>query len=144
MTTMRALSIRQPWAWAILHAGKDVENRTWRTSVRGPVLIHAGMKPSVQDDMEVVCDLATNMGNEGDMPRAHFEELRRVHPMRFGGIVGVAEIVGCVSDHPSRWFFGPHAFALRNARAVPFHPCRGRLGFFDVDYPFGIDAEAQR
>jgi hypothetical protein len=24
---MKALSIRQPWAWAILHAGKDVENR---------------------------------------------------------------------------------------------------------------------
>ena len=28
---MKALSIRQPWAWAILHAGKDIENRDWRT-----------------------------------------------------------------------------------------------------------------
>lgn len=27
---MKALSIRQPWAWAILHAGKDVENRDWK------------------------------------------------------------------------------------------------------------------
>ena len=24
-----ALSIRAPWAWAIFHAGKDIENRTW-------------------------------------------------------------------------------------------------------------------
>ena len=36
-----ALSIRQPWAWAILHAGKDIENRSWSTSFRGPVCIHA-------------------------------------------------------------------------------------------------------
>ena len=25
--TMLAVSIRQPWAWAVIHAGKDVENR---------------------------------------------------------------------------------------------------------------------
>lgn len=27
-----ALSIRQPWAWAIVYAGKDIENRTWPTN----------------------------------------------------------------------------------------------------------------
>lgn len=25
---MRILTVRQPWAWAIIHGGKDVENRT--------------------------------------------------------------------------------------------------------------------
>ena len=29
MTTWRALTLKQPWPWAIVHAGKDVENRTW-------------------------------------------------------------------------------------------------------------------
>ena len=38
---MKALSIRQPWAWLILHGGKDIENRTWATKLRGRVLIHA-------------------------------------------------------------------------------------------------------
>ena len=33
---MKALSVKQPWAWAIFH-GKDVENRDWPTNVRGPV-----------------------------------------------------------------------------------------------------------
>ena len=37
----RCLSVRQPWAWLILHAGKDVENRTWSHPFRGPVYIHA-------------------------------------------------------------------------------------------------------
>jgi hypothetical protein len=38
---MKALSLRQPWAWAILHAGKRVENRVWNTHYRGAFLIHA-------------------------------------------------------------------------------------------------------
>jgi ASCH domain len=38
----RLLTIRQPWAWAIIYGGKDVENRSWLTKHRGPLLIHAG------------------------------------------------------------------------------------------------------
>ena len=29
---MKALTIKQPWAWAIIHAGKDIENRDWVTA----------------------------------------------------------------------------------------------------------------
>ena len=39
---MKALSIRQPWAWLIVHGHKDIENRTWTTSFRGRLLVHAG------------------------------------------------------------------------------------------------------
>lgn len=35
------LSLRQPWAWAVVHAGKDVENRGRNTAVRGPIVIQA-------------------------------------------------------------------------------------------------------
>src|SRR4051794_10687341 len=42
---MKALSVQQPWAWAIVHGGKDVENR--RTGIvgtyRGPLAIHASL-----------------------------------------------------------------------------------------------------
>src|SRR5688572_4676832 len=38
---MKALSLRQPWAWAVVHGGKRVENRGWTTDYRGPLLIHA-------------------------------------------------------------------------------------------------------
>jgi hypothetical protein len=24
------LSVRQPWAWAVIHASKDIENRLWQ------------------------------------------------------------------------------------------------------------------
>ena len=42
---MKALSIRQPWAWLIVHGYKDVENRTWSTKFRGRVQVHAGKFP---------------------------------------------------------------------------------------------------
>ena len=43
---MKAISIRPPWAWAILHAGKDIENRTWKTKIRGTIAIHASQTMS--------------------------------------------------------------------------------------------------
>ena len=44
MGEMRVLTVRQPWAWAIINGGKDVENRVRNVagSYRGPVAIHAG------------------------------------------------------------------------------------------------------
>ncbi len=43
---LKAISIRQPWAWLIVNGYKDVENRIWVANLRGPVLIHAGQSKS--------------------------------------------------------------------------------------------------
>ena len=116
-----AISIRQPWAWAIIHAGKDVENRTWSTSFRGPVVIHAA-KGMTRDE------------NEAAAGFMHFQ-LGIVAPLSIhlprGGIVGVAEITGCVNRSGSPWFFGPWGFTIANAQPVDFIPCKGALGFFE-------------
>ena len=40
---MKALSIKQPRADLIIRGLKDVENRTWSTTYRGPMLVHAGL-----------------------------------------------------------------------------------------------------
>jgi hypothetical protein len=102
-----ALSIRQPWCHHILYDGKDIENRSWATRFRGAVLIHASKGVDRDDRVEV---------REAGMP--------------LGGIVGVMEIVDCVTASGSDWFFGPYGFVIRNARPLPFVPCRGALGFF--------------
>jgi len=114
---MLALSVQQPWPWAIFHAGKDIENRSWYTKVRGRILIHAGKridKDGIEDldDMGVVCPAK----------------------LRVGGIVGSVEIVDCVTESDSKWFFGRYGFVLRDPKALFFMPYRGQLGFFDVDY----------
>lgn len=137
-----ALSIRQPWTGVIVGGAKDVENRTWPTRFRGPVLLHAGKAAVDEDDWEYVreilranrdrlklgvCALAPD-GSE--WPRD--KELPR------GGIVGVAEIVDCVDNLNSPWFGGPWGFVLRNARPLPFFACKGALGFFHVEYPSAL------
>lgn len=119
MAATQALSIMQPWAWLIVCGHKDVENRTWETRFRGPVLIHAGRRldPDFEDD--------------AFWPWPHIE---RPDDFERGGIVGEAEIAGCVTRSSSRWFSGPHGFVIRNARPLPFRPCRGQLGFFTPDF----------
>lgn len=38
---MKALTVKNPWAWSIINAGKDVENRSKPTNYRGQLYIHA-------------------------------------------------------------------------------------------------------
>ncbi|WP_279367373.1 hypothetical protein [Microbacterium testaceum] len=53
---MRILTVRQPWAWAIIHGGKDVENRVRNIAgdYRGPVAIHAALARATAGDAQVV------------------------------------------------------------------------------------------
>ena len=122
-----ALSIRQPWAWAIINAGKDIENRDWSTRFRGPVCIHAA-KGMTKREFDSFVDLARAMNRAGTWPGNAWVPFPA--DLAKGGIVGVAEIVDCVEDGPSPWFFGRYGFVLRNARPVPFIPVKGALGFF--------------
>lgn len=115
-----ALSIRQPWAWLILHAGKDIENRDWKTPFRGRCLIHAS-KSGTKAEYE---DARAAYQLFGILP--DFDELPR------GGIVGSVDIVDCVTSSDSRWFMGHHGFVLRNPKPLPFVPWKGQLGFFNV------------
>lgn len=115
----KAISIRQPWAWAILNAGKDIENRDWRTDFRGPVCLHASRQMTADDFGEAAMFFRT-MGIEAPVKA----QLLR------GGIVGTAEIVDCVAASESRWFFGEFGFVLANVAPTRFIECRGALGFF--------------
>ena len=128
---VKAISIRQPWAWAIINAGKDIENRSWPTKFRGPVCIHAskGMTGREWDDAMDFIDrtfpvpIASEIGRRTSAFRSN--EAKR------GGIIGTAEIVDCVDASDSPWFFGRYGFVLRNVKPASFIPVKGLLGFFD-------------
>lgn len=123
-----ALSIRQPWAWLILYAGKDIENRDWPTKFRGRVLIHASKtctKREYEDAMDFMTDRQILQGIGMNIPS--------IKGMDRGGIVGSVEIVDCVTRSDSPWFTGQYGFVLRNPKPMPFIPWKGRLGFFNVD-----------
>ncbi|WP_406568501.1 ASCH domain-containing protein [Burkholderia cenocepacia] len=113
------------------HGHKDIENRTWPTSYRGPLLIHAS-KGMTRAEYENAMRFAIIAGIAYEKLQ-HFDESVR------GGIVGVVDLFDCVpwSRAESPWHVeGNYGFALRNARPLPFIPYTGRLGIFEV--PDGV------
>lgn len=125
---MKALTIRQPWADAIVHGEKRTENRTRLTHMRGPVLIHAG---------------ATTYAAVG---RLAIEEITGTDPDtawpgKRGAVIAVATITGChIADGCCRpwgqtetrrsepWIYH---WTLTDVVALPEPvPAKGQLGFW--------------
>ena len=106
------LSVRQPYAWAIIEGIKDVANRFWPTNIRGRIYIHAGKNKT---ELEWGID---NLRKHRVKPLPEEEDLV------FGAIIGSVEIVDCVESSRSRWYApGTFGFVLRNpialARPIP-------------------------
>ncbi|MCV9910226.1 ASCH domain-containing protein [Brucella sp. HL-2] len=128
-----AISVRQPWAFAIVHLEKDIENREWQRDFRGPVAIHAsGSVGTKADYSEAKDDVSAILATRADNRLLKWQEaLDNQAILARGGIIGTAEIVGCVAQSESTWFFGTYGFVLKNAQPVDFIPVKGALGFFD-------------
>ncbi|MFA6292557.1 MAG: ASCH domain-containing protein [Victivallales bacterium] len=127
--SLPVLSIRQPWAWFILNVGKDIENRDWYTKYRGRFLIHAGKGCTKEEFSDAVytAQFAYNSDKYKTPPK-----LPGLSVIERGGIVGSVELVDCVAQSPSKWFFGTYGFVLRDPQIHPFYECKGQLGFFKV------------
>ena len=88
---MRVLTVRQPWAWAIIHGGKNVENRVRNIAwgYRGPIAIHVALADAESAPESVW------------MEQANWYRARRPQPNKFtpewsdrGAIIGVVDLVG--------------------------------------------------
>lgn len=82
---MLALTIDAPWAWAIVHGHKRIENRIWRTTHRGPLAIHASR--SARSDAAAAAIFA-DLGIEAPTGEA-LQALRG----RVLGVVDVTDVV---------------------------------------------------
>ncbi|RVO51893.1 ASCH domain-containing protein [Sinorhizobium meliloti] len=126
-----ALSIRQPWAHACAAGWKDIENRKWRTAIRGPICIHASAfnKRNFEEDREDYLQvLHDHVGRL--QPPTH--EKVALEGLTFGAIIGTATIVDCVTRSDSPWFFGRFGFVLKDLQLLDTPiPVKGALGFFE-------------
>ena len=143
---MKALSIRNPWAWYILHAEKLVENRNTRWNYRGPVLIHVGASLT-KDEYRAWRAAGESMRSDPE-PRAKVPEYSE---MQRGGFVGIVRIIGC-TEHPvyqnetntCGWRMGSdehgptYGYNLADATPLPFVPAKGALGIYSVQ-PLRLD-----
>ncbi len=105
---IKALSIKQPYASAILLGHKDRENRTWQTTYRGLLAIHAP-KSVMPEGYRDYPDLTP-----ADCPT--------------GVLLGVVEVTGCVA--------APWGYSILVARPRLLRrpiPMRGALGLWPVE-----------
>lgn len=129
---VKALSLKQPYAWLIANGYLLVDDRTWGTHYRGPILIHAskGLYEQYYDYLKATTDIP----------------LPDKDKLGYGGVVGVANLVLCcqpgnlpkgVNREQRVHFGGVHAeyygFLFEQARPLSLMPCSGKLGIFDLD-----------
>lgn len=124
-TQQLALSVRQPWAWLIVNRYKPIENRTWPTKHTGRIYIHAS-KTMTKGDYEACRIFVAGISN---VSLPDFDHLKSF----CGGIVGEADLVGCVTESSSDWFVGPYGHVLVSAKPLRFYPCKGTTGYFRLE-----------
>src|SRR5690606_28490894 len=127
VSAMKALTVRQPWAWAIANGYKTVENRTWNTTHRGQVAIHAAAR----------WDRETTTARVFELTGAY------VLKTDVSAIVAVVDVVGVCTAQDcgcGPWAIpGQRHWQLVNAQALPDPaPCKGRLGLWDL--PADVEA----
>jgi hypothetical protein len=127
----RAISIRQPMAWAVIHAGKDCENRLssarrlFKPAVGERVLIHASLGMTAAEYENAAAFMAS-IG----------VRCPRREALQFGGVIGSVFVRDIVSSSDSTWFRkGATALVFSHARPQPFMPLRGQTGLFWVESP---------
>ena len=134
----KAITVCQPWAWAIIHGPKRVENRRWYTSYRGLLLIHTGKS---RDWL---------FKGPRDWSSLYGIEFPNDEDLVFGAVIGSVDLVACVSVQDARsgrlakqwpWLAehpfveGPWCFVLQNPEPSPAYFCRGELGLWDTVRP---------
>jgi hypothetical protein len=118
--TFQCLTVRQPWAWAIVSGAKDVENRSWKTEYRGPIIIHASATKAV------VNRLIKSGGSA--LPAMTFT---------YGSLIGIVDLVDVVplseELETNPWAWGPYCWRISNPRRFtePI-PGKGKLKLYTL------------
>lgn len=121
---MKALSVRQPWAWLLFH-GKTIENRDWPTNYRGPLAIHASAAMTKREWQEARLFVrAFDFDLSNEIPQKAL--------LTFGAVIGTVDLVDCVKRSESDWFVGNFGFVFEHAELLSTPvPAKGVLGFWE-------------
>ena len=134
---MLVLTLKQPYAWMVIHGSKDIENRTWVNALlwdlierQEPFAVHAGV--SIRGDYyDKACAYARSQ-----------DPALRVPPkddLVLGAILGTA--IPAEIFHPDDWLLGRrwhmrdhYGWRLRDRTALPAPiPAKGKQGFWSID-----------
>lgn len=122
---MYALTVWQPWAWAIGAGIKLVENRNWLPSWRlvkegDDIAIHGSVHAPTRDDMAAVRAAARHGGHTAPDSSGHELGLAygRGRIVAVATFIGVARAAGDLPEDQRPWWVGPYGWRLANVRQL--------------------------
>jgi hypothetical protein len=118
---VKSLSIRAPWAWCIMNAGKNIENRSQKTNYRGPLLIHVS-KTWDEKDLE-------------EAQKRTDLEIPAKGRLSLGACIGIVDLVDCYYSPEAyeQWGFADcYHLVIKNPRPICRFYYKGQLGLFDI------------
>lgn len=160
---VKVLSVKNPYAYLIIHGGKDVENRTWNTEYRGRLYIHVSGDNMPFTLIEDYPDLKSRKEWS-----AYVEKIRTWHNrliefyktfgitiendtnpevwkkchanwfLKSQSIIGYVDLVDVVKNSPSPWAIdGQYHWILKNPTPLkdPIRQVKGRLGLWNYNLP---------
>ncbi len=122
---MKALSIKQPWAWAIAYGFKTIETRTRPTMHRGPLLIASSLKPDKELLEWFIKDTGEHIADQ----------------MEYGKAICTANLVDCrpmtEADQDAALcdiYPGAFSWILKDVERIDPFPVKGQLGLYEVEF----------
>lgn len=113
MTTIKALSIKQPWANLLASGKKTIETRLWPTEYRGPLLIVSSKAPKIH-------------------PAGYALAIAELVDCRL--MTKSDESAACCAHYP-----GAYSWVMDHIRKIAIFAVRGKLGLYDVNIPTDTD-----
>ncbi|MBP0001121.1 MAG: ParB N-terminal domain-containing protein [Cyanobacteria bacterium SID2] len=134
------LTLKQPWAWAIFNAGKDVENRTWQVPgiVGEEIYIHAASSYDWEGHKWIEETFGIEIPHSSKATRRASVLCRELDivDLPTSSIVGKVKVADITRNHGSEWAFEEHFhWILEEAEEVPFVPCLGKLKLWKFEMP---------
>ena len=128
---MKALSLTQPWATLVVTGAKRFETRSWTTTYRGPLLIHAakGLRVGARRfSIEALGKAPEEFVRGAIIGRVVLKNVYRTEELA-STLTALERLYGDYT--PGRWAWELEE-AVRLAQPVPY---RGALGLFEVALP---------
>jgi hypothetical protein len=94
---VKAITLHQPWASLVAIGAKKIETRSWRTTYRGPIAIHAGIRCNEAEMIGYGCCWtyrAALLPICGKMGAADDRGFAKALP--FGAVIAVGVLHACV------------------------------------------------